>query len=216
MPLTSESDDHDHESGSTATPLRDDAFEMTDGEKISTIAQHFAAIMHTLGLDLEDDSLKDTPQRVAKMYVTELFAGLHPDRKPAVSMFENGYKYNEMLLERDIPFISHCEHHFVPIPGKAHIAYFSSGKVIGLSKLNRIVDYYARRPQVQERLTMQIGHELQAVLDTEDVAVVIDAAHMCVSMRGIKHAGTATVTGFYGGRFEQAATRQELLTLIKS
>ena len=204
-----------HMSASAVTPLRHGAFDMPDSEKVLSIAYHFRQIMHTLGLDLEDDSLKDTPMRVAKMYVNELFSGLHPDNKPTVSLFDNGYKYKEMLLEKHIPFISHCEHHFVPIPGKAHIAYFSSGKVIGLSKLNRIVDYYARRPQVQERLTVQIGQELQAVLDTKDVAVIIDAAHMCVSMRGIKHEGTTTVTAFYGGRFEDAEVKQELLMHLK-
>ena len=205
----------EHVSAAAVTPVRQDAFDIPDSEKIHNIAFHFREIMHILGLDLEDDSLKDTPMRVAKMYVNELFSGLHPENKPAVSLFDNGYKYNEMLLEKHIPFISHCEHHFVPIPGKAHIAYFTSGKVIGLSKLNRIVDYYARRPQVQERLTVQIGQELQAVLNTKDVAVIIDAAHMCVSMRGIKHEGVTTVTGFYGGRFEHAEVKQELLMHLK-
>lgn len=196
------------------TPIRSDAFQLSDAEKIHEIAYHFREIMHTLGLDLTDDSLKGTPLRVAKMYVNEIFAGLKPENKPAVSLFENGYKYSEMLVEKSIPFVSNCEHHFVPIYGKVHVAYFSAGKVIGLSKINRIVHYYASRPQVQERLTMQIGKELQQVLGTADVAVMIDAAHMCVSMRGIKHEGASTVTSFYEGKFADAEARNEFLKYV--
>ncbi len=204
----------DHIFTGVDTPMRPDAFEMSDSEKVQNIAYHFAEIMHTLGLDLTDDSLKGTPMRVAKMYVKEIFSGLNPDNKPKIALFENKYKYNQMLVEKDITLFSNCEHHFVPIYGKAHIAYISSGKVIGLSKLNRIVQYYAKRPQVQERLTMQIGRELQQILGTTDVAVIIDARHMCVSTRGIEDTSSATVTAFYDGKFNNDETRKELLAYI--
>ena len=204
----------EHLSTGIETPLRPDAFAMSDEEKIQTIEKHFRAIMETLGLDLTDDSLKGTPQRVAKMYVQEIFSGLNPALKPQPALFENKYQYNQMLVEKDITFYSNCEHHFVPIIGKAHLAYISSGKVIGLSKLNRIVNYYARRPQVQERLTMQIARELQRILQTEDVAVLIDAKHLCVSSRGIKDNSSATVSSFYGGKFQEEATRAEFLKYI--
>jgi GTP cyclohydrolase IA len=171
--------------------------------------------METLGLDLTDDSLKGTPKRVAKMYVQEIFSGLDPANKPKVALFENKYQYNQMLLEKDITFYSNCEHHFVPIFGKAHVAYISNGKVIGLSKLNRIVQYFAKRPQVQERMTMQIARELQKILQTEDVAVIIDAKHLCVSSRGVQDNNSATVTSFYGGKFEKEAARQELFKYIE-
>lgn len=204
----------DHIFTGVDTPMRPDAFEINDSEKVQNIAYHFAEIMHTLGLDLTDDSLKGTPMRVAKMYVKEIFSGLNPDNKPKIALFENKYKYNQMLVEKDITLFSNCEHHFVPIYGKAHIAYVSSGKVIGLSKLNRIVQYYAKRPQVQERLTMQIGRELQQILGTTDVAVIIDARHMCVSTRGIEDTSSATVTAFYDGKFNNDETRKELLAYI--
>lgn len=204
----------DHITGSMETPLRPDAFEMNDQLKIELIANHFKEIMHVLGLDLQDDSLKGTPERVAKMYVKEIFSGLNPANKPKARLFENKFRYNEMLIEKDITFFSNCEHHFVPIFGKAHVAYISTGKVIGLSKINRIVQYFAKRPQVQERLTVQIASELKKVLNTEDVAVVLDAAHMCVSSRGINDPNSRTVTSCYSGKFQQDKTRQEFLRLI--
>jgi GTP cyclohydrolase I len=197
------------------TPLRPDAFVMEDAEKIEVITEHFRAIMHTLGLDLTDDSLKGTPKRVAKMYVQEIFKGLNPKHRPVVTMFENRYAYSEMLIERDITLYSHCEHHFVPIIGKVHVAYFSSGKVVGLSKINRIVQHYAKRPQVQERLTVQIGEELKRSLATEDVAVMIDATHLCVSSRGINDTNTSTITTFFSGRFNEDMTRQQFVFAVK-
>jgi GTP cyclohydrolase I len=201
----------DHISTGIETPMRPGAFDLTDAEKIHTIEHHFAEIMHTLGLDLTDDSLKGTPLRVAKMYVKEIFSGLNPENKPKIALFDNKYKYNQMLIERDITLFSNCEHHFVPIYGKAHIGYISGGKVIGLSKLNRLVQYFGKRPQVQERLTMQIGRELQDILETNDVAVVIDAKHMCVSSRGITDTNSATVTSFYDGQFLNEKTKSEFL-----
>jgi GTP cyclohydrolase I len=197
------------------TPLRVNAFVLSDDEKISIIKKHFTGIMQTLGLDLTDDSLRGTPARVAKMYVKEIFAGLNPMHKPKISLFENNYQYNQMLLEKNITLYSNCEHHFVPIIGKAHIAYISSGKVIGLSKLNRIVQYFAQRPQVQERLTIQIANELKAILNTEDVAVVIDASHLCVASRGIKDVNSSTVTAEYGGAFLDPEKKNEFLSYIK-
>ena len=147
-------------------------------DKIDRIEEHFTVIMQYLGLDLTDDSLIETPKRVAKMYIEEIFNGLNPANEPKVALFENKYGYKEMLIEKNISFYSNCEHHFVPIMGKTHIAYISSGQVIGLSKLNRIVQYYAKRPQVQERLTMQIAKHLQKVLKTDHVAIFIDAKHL--------------------------------------
>ena len=191
----------DHIYTGLETPMRANAFELSDEEKKNKIADLFAQIMDVMGLDLDDDSLKGTPNRVAKMYIDEIFSGLNPANKPKVALFDNKYQYNQMLVEKNITFYSNCEHHFVPIIGKAHIAYISSGKVIGLSKLNRIVQYYAKRPQVQERLTNQIAAELTEILQTEDVAVIIDAKHLCVSSRGIKDDTSATVTSFYGGVF---------------
>lgn len=204
----------EHISTSIDTPLLAHAFEMSDAKKITKIAFHFKEIMEIMGLDLSDDSLKGTPNRVAKMYIQEIFSGLNPANKPKVALFENKYKYNQMLVEKDITFFSNCEHHFVPIFGKAHLAYISSGKVIGLSKLNRIVNYFAKRPQVQERLTMQIAAELQSILATEDVAVILDAKHLCVSSRGIKDNSSATVSSFYGGKFNTEAVKQEFLKYI--
>lgn len=196
------------------TPLRPDAFEQDDALKIELIAKHFKEIMNILGLDLTDDSLQGTPQRVAKMYVNEIFSGLNPENKPSMRLFDNKYQYNEMILEKDITFYSHCEHHFVPIIGKAHVAYQSGGKIIGLSKLNRIVQYYANRPQVQERLTIQIANELKQALDTEDVAVVLEADHLCVAMRGIQDVNSSTVTAQYYGAFTEESKKQEFLKLI--
>lgn len=203
-----------HIGTSTETPLRPDAFEKDDDLKIELIEKHFKEIMHILGLDLNDDSLKGTPHRVAKMYVQEIFSGLKPENKPKAKLFENKYKYEEMLVEKNITFYSNCEHHFVPIVGKAHVAYISNGYVIGLSKINRIVQYFAKRPQVQERLTMQIANELKTVLKTEDVAVVIDAAHMCVSSRGVQDVNSLTVTSFYGGKFAEEQKKKEFLDYL--
>lgn len=206
---------NDHIGSSTETPLRADAFKKSDAEKIEAIKKDVAHIMDTLGLDLTDDSLKGTPNRVAKMFVKEIFGGLHPDRKPTASTFDNKYKYNEMLVEKNITVYSTCEHHLLPIVGKAHIGYISKGTVVGLSKMNRIVDYYAKRPQVQERLTMQIVKELQEVLGTEDVACVIDAKHLCVNSRGIRDIDSSTVTSEFGGAFKKLETRREFLDYIK-
>ncbi len=204
----------EHVATSTETPIRPDAFEMNDAAKIQKIESHFREIMHTLGLDLTDDSLKGTPKRVAKMYVQEIFKGLNPANKPAIALFENKYKYNQMLVEKNITLYSNCEHHFVPIIGVAHVAYIAKSKVIGLSKLNRIVQYYAQRPQVQERLTMQIANELKSLLGVEDVAVVIDAQHLCVSSRGVKDVNSSTITSEYCGKFLDADTRAEFLKYI--
>ena len=205
----------DHIGSSAETPLRPDAFELSDIEKIASIKKDVQNIMLTLGLDLTDDSLKGTPNRVAKMFVQEIFSGLHPDRKPKASTFDNKYKYNEMLVEKNITLYSTCEHHLLPIVGKAHIAYISNGSVVGLSKMNRIVDYYAKRPQVQERLTIQIVNELQRVLNTEDVACVIDAKHLCVNSRGIRDIDSSTITSEFGGAFKKAEIRREFLDYIK-
>jgi GTP cyclohydrolase I len=199
---------------SLETPLKEDAFELSDEEKKRRIAKHFEQIMDVLGLDLSDDSLKGTPKRVAKMYVDEIFSGLNPANKPKVALFDNKYQYNQMLVEKNITLFSNCEHHFVPIMGVAHVAYISSGKVIGLSKLNRIVQYYAKRPQVQERLTNQIANELMKTLDTQDVAVIIDAKHLCVSSRGIEDNSSSTVTTFYGGKFNNPEKIRELQSYI--
>ena len=204
----------EHFSTSADTPLRADAFDMDDKTKMLKIEEHFREIMNVLGLDLTDDSLRGTPKRVAKMYVQEIFSGLNPKNKPEIALFENKYKYKEMLVEKDITFYSNCEHHFVPIFGKAHVAYISNGQVIGLSKINRVVQYFARRPQVQERLTIQIAEELKRVLNTEDVAVVIDAVHLCVSSRGVQDNDSKTVTSHFGGKFNDEASRREFFTYI--
>jgi len=204
----------DHVGTSLDTPLSPDAFDLTDNEKMDKISFHFMKIMETLGLDLTDDSLKGTPNRVAKMFVKEIFHGLDPRNKPEATLFENKFNYEEMLVEKDIKVHSYCEHHFVPIIGKAHVAYISSGKVIGLSKINRIVDYYSRRPQVQERLTLQIAEELKKILETEDVAVVIDSAHMCVITRGVQDVNSTTVTSSYNGKFKDLEVKNEFLSHI--
>ncbi len=205
---------NDHVGSSQDTPMRSDAFVLDDDEKIARIQKNVREIMLTLGLDLEDDSLSGTPKRVAKMYVKEIFGGLHPDRKPKASTFDNKYKYGEMLVEKNITLYSTCEHHLLPIVGRAHVAYISNGTVVGLSKMNRIVDYYAKRPQVQERLNIQIVKELQKVLGTEDVACVIDAKHLCVNSRGIRDIESSTVTAEYGGQFRQDQLRREFLAYI--
>ena len=204
-----------HVSSSDDTPLRNDAFDITDEEKIRIISSHFREIMNTLGLDLNDDSLKGTPRRVAKMFVKEIFSGLNSKNKTAIALFENKYRYDQMLVEKNITLYSNCEHHFVPIVGKAHIAYISSGKIIGLSKLNRLVQYFSQRPQVQERLTMQIANELKTILETESVAIVIDAVHLCVSSRGVQDTNSSTVTTYYSGKFKQEDTKNEFLALIR-
>ncbi|MDW3648016.1 MAG: GTP cyclohydrolase I FolE [Bacteroidia bacterium] len=204
-----------HVATSTDTPLKPDAFEMDDDKKIELIEAHFSEIMDILGLDLTDDSLSGTPRRVAKMYVKEIFSGLNPANKPEARMFENKYQYNQMLIEKDITFYSNCEHHFVPIYGKAHVAYISNGMVVGLSKLNRIVQYFAKRPQVQERMTMQIVKELKEALNTEDVAVIIDAKHMCVCSRGVKDVNSSTITAEYSGKFKNFETKKEFLSLLE-
>ena len=204
-----------HLSTSEDTPLRDDAFDLSDGEKIEIIEKRVADILYTLGMDMTDDSLKGTPNRVAKMYVSEIFSGLNPKNKPKASTFDNKYKYGEVLVEKNITLYSTCEHHLLPIVGKAHIAYISNGNVVGLSKMNRIVQYYAQRPQVQERLTIQIVRELQNVLNTKDVACVIDAKHLCVNQRGIKDISSSTVTCEFGGVFKNESKKQEFLDYIK-
>ena len=205
-----------HEFFSLKTPLRKDAFDKSDNEKIKNIQKHFRKRVDELGLDLEDDSISGTPYRVAKMYVKEIFSGLDPDNKPKISLFENKYNYNKMLIEKNINLNSTCEHHFLPITGKAHVSYISSGKVIGLSKLNRIVKYYSQRPQVQERLTTQIYNELKEVLDTESVMVVVEAKHLCVSSRGIKDYTSSTITEMYGGDFNIYNKRDEFYKLLNS
>jgi GTP cyclohydrolase IA len=218
QPLESLDDDSDdnHFMSSIETPLRADAFELSDEVKIDRIEKHFRDIMNILGLDLTDDSLNGTPRRVAKMYVKEVFSGLNPKNRPTARLFENKYKYDQMLVEKDITFYSHCEHHFVPIYGKAHVAYFSNGKVIGLSKINRIVQYFSKRPQVQERLTVQIGKEIERVLHTQDVGVVVDANHMCVASRGVGDTNSKTGTAYFSGKFKDQNVKREFLNYINS
>jgi len=204
-----------HIGSSTENPIRKDAFDLSDKEKISLIQDDVKRMLETLGMDLSDDSMKGTPLRVAKMFVNEIFDGLHPDKKPKASVFKNNYKYGEMLVEKNITLYSTCEHHLLPIVGRAHVAYISNGTVIGLSKMNRIVDYFAKRPQVQERLTMQIVEELQNALGTKDVACVIDAKHLCVNSRGIRDIESSTVTSEFGGKFKEASIKREFLDYIK-
>lgn len=205
----------DHIGTSVDTPLRADAFKLSDAEKIERIEGHFRQIMDVLGLDLSDDSLSGTPRRVAKMYVQEIFKGLNPAARPEARTFDNKYRYNEMLVEKNITLNSTCEHHFLPIIGRAHVAYISSGQVIGLSKINRIVDHYAKRPQVQERLSRQIAEDLKEALNTEDVAVVIEAKHLCVSSRGIEDESSSTVTADYHGAFRDPSVRDEFLSYLR-
>ena len=204
-----------HIGTSAQNPVRKDAFDTTDEEKIEKIKKDVESILQTLAMDLTDDSIKGTPNRVAKMFVKEIFGGLNPAKKPKASTFDNNYKYGEMLVEKNITLYSTCEHHLLPIIGRAHVAYISSGRVIGLSKMNRIVEHYAKRPQVQERLTMQIVQELQQALGTDDVACVIDAKHLCVNSRGIKDIESSTVTSEFGGKFKEESTRREFLDYIK-
>lgn len=214
--MNDELNDHDHLSASRQTPLKADAFVLSEEQKIEKIQEHVAAILDILGMDLTDDSLKGTPKRVAKAYVKEIFGGLNPERRPSASTFENKYEYGEMLVEKNITLYSTCEHHLLPIIGKAHIAYISNGNVVGLSKMNRIVDYYAKRPQVQERLTLQVIEELQRILKTENVACIIDAKHLCVNSRGIRDVASSTVTAEYGGVFKTNETlRKEFLSYIQ-
>ena len=205
----------DHLYTGLKTPIKKDAFKLSDEEKKQKIEVLFSKIMDVIGLDLTDDSLKGTPKRVAKMYIDEIFSGINPKNKPKVALFDNKYQYNQMLVEKNITFYSNCEHHFVPIIGKAHIAYISSGRVIGLSKINRIVQYFAKRPQVQERLTNQIAEELKIILNTEDIAVIIDAKHLCVSSRGIKDDTSTTVTSYFGGKFNKQDKIVELQNTLK-
>lgn len=204
-----------HIASSAQNPVRSDAFVLTDDQKIDLIRKDVHNILQTLGMDLTDDSMQGTPNRVAKMFVQELFGGLNPATKPKASVFENPYKYGEMLVEKNITVYSTCEHHLLPIIGRAHVAYISNGTVIGLSKMNRIVEHFAKRPQVQERLTMQIVQELQKALNTQDVACIIDAKHLCVNSRGIKDIESSTVTSEFGGRFKEETVRRELLDYIK-
>ena len=216
LPIRPLEEDEDHPISSYETPMRPDAFELSDEEKIEKIENHFREIMTVLGLDLNDDSLSGTPKRVAKMFVKEAFSGLNPVNRPTTKLFENKYKYDQMLVEKEITFFSHCEHHFVPIYGKAHVGYFSSGKVIGLSKINRFVQYFAKRPQVQERLTVQIGKELERVLKTSDIAVVIDANHMCVASRGVGDTNSKTGTAYFSGKFKDENVKREFLNYINT
>lgn len=212
--LTDDDIGDDHLMTSLETPMRADAFELSAEEKMTRIEHHFREIMLTMGLDLSDDSLKGTPKRVAKMYIQEIFSGLNPKNKPKVALFDNKYGYNEMLVEKDITFYSNCEHHFVPIIGKAHIAYIAKDKVIGLSKLNRVVQYFAKRPQVQERLTMQVAHHLCSILGTDDIAIIMDAHHLCVSSRGVQDVNSSTITAYYGGVFLKEAKKHEFLQYL--
>lgn len=208
-------DADDHFSATVETPIREDAFDLSDKEKMVRIEKDVANILDTLGMDMTDDSLRGTPRRVAKMFVQEIFGGLNPKNLPKLSTFENKYEYGQMLVEKNITLYSTCEHHLLPIVGKAHIAYISNGNVIGLSKMNRIVDYYARRPQVQERLTRQIVQALQSALGTKDVACVIDAKHLCVNSRGIRDVDSSTVTSEFGGSFNNLEVKQEFLDYIR-
>jgi GTP cyclohydrolase I len=206
---------NNHIATSAQNPLRNDAFDLSDEDKINAIKKDVESILITLGMDLTDDSIKGTPNRVAKMFVKEIFGGLNPNKKPSSSTFQNNYKYGEMLVEKNITLYSTCEHHLLPIVGRAHVGYISNGTVVGLSKMNRVVDYFAKRPQVQERLTMQIVQELQKVLGTDDVACVIDAKHLCVNSRGIRDIESSTVTSEFGGKFKEEQTRREFLDYIR-
>jgi len=207
--------DQDHLSSNSDNPIRDDAFEISDDEKINVIQEKVRDILEILGMDLTDDSLKGTPLRVAKMYVNEIFGGLNPEKKPIPSTFKNKFKYGEMLVEKNITLYSTCEHHLLPIIGLAHVAYISNGTVVGLSKINRVVNYYSKRPQVQERLTIQVVNELQKILNTDDVACVIDAKHLCVNSRGISDKSSSTVTAEFGGKFKDSKFRRDFLDYIK-
>ena len=204
-----------HVATSAENPIRPDAFDISDEEKIVKIEKSVKDILHTLGMDLTDDSIQGTPKRVAKAFINEMFMGLNPKNKPTASTFDNNYNYGEMLVEKNIVLYSTCEHHLLPIIGRAHVAYISDGKVIGLSKMNRIVEYFSKRPQVQERLTMQIVQAMQEALGTEDVACVIDAKHLCVNSRGIKDIESSTVTSEFGGKFKEKETKKEFLQYLQ-
>jgi len=204
-----------HAATSAENPIRADAFDLSDKEKIAKIEASVKDILHTLGMDLTDDSIQGTPKRVAKAFINEMFMGLDPKNKPKASTFDNNYNYGEMLVEKNIVVYSTCEHHLLPIIGRAHVAYISDGKVIGLSKMNRIVEYFSKRPQVQERLTMQIVQAMQEALGTEDVACVIDAKHLCVNSRGIKDIESSTVTSEFGGKFKEKETKKEFLQYLQ-
>ncbi len=215
LKATFEEQGENHFSSNIDTPLKDDAFDMNEEEKMDIIADKFGEIMDTLGLDLSDDSLKGTPYRVAKMFVQEIFYGLNPANKPIMSLFDNKYQYDKFIIEKDITVKSTCEHHFLPIVGKAHVGYIANGKVIGLSKINRIVDFFARRPQVQERMTRQILEELKQDLNTEDVIVMVDAKHFCVTTRGIQDDESSTITMDYSGQFCDKEVRKEFLDSVR-
>ncbi|MBE7634445.1 GTP cyclohydrolase I FolE [Tenacibaculum finnmarkense] len=204
-----------HVGTSAKNPLRADAFDLSDQEKIAKIQESVKDILETLGMDLTDDSMQGTPKRVAKSFVNEIFMGLNPANMPKASTFENNYNYGEMLVEKNIVVYSTCEHHLLPIIGRAHVAYISGGRVIGLSKMNRLVEYFSKRPQVQERLTMQIVQAMQEALGTQDVACVIDAKHLCVNSRGIKDIESSTVTAEFGGKFKNKETKREFLNYLK-
>jgi len=204
-----------HVATSAENPIRPDAFDISDEEKIVKIEKSVKDILHTLGMDLTDDSIQGTPKRVAKAFINEMFMGLNPKNKPKASTFDNNYNYGEMLVEKNIVLYSTCEHHLLPIIGRAHVAYISGGKVIGLSKMNRIVEYFSKRPQVQERLTMQIVQAMQEALGTKDVACVIDAKHLCVNSRGIKDIESSTVTSEFGGKFKEKETKKEFLQYLQ-
>jgi GTP cyclohydrolase I len=196
------------------TPMKPNKWDRK--EKIDAIEGYFHQIMKTLGLDMSDDSLTDTPTRVAKMYVNEIFWGLDYDAFPKCTTVDNKMKYNEMVVERNVIVQSNCEHHFVVIDGLATVAYVPKNKVLGLSKINRIVEYFSKRPQIQERLTEQIFHALQFILETEDVAVMIDAQHYCVKSRGVEDTGSSTVTVRLGGGFKSdPAARNEFLSIAR-
>ena len=204
-----------HVATSAKNPIRLDAFDISNEEKIAKIEESVKDILHTLGMDLTDDSIQGTPKRVAKAFINEMFMGLDPKNKPKASTFDNNYNYGEMLVEKNIVLYSTCEHHLLPIIGRAHVAYISDGKVIGLSKMNRIVEYFSKRPQVQERLTMQIVQAMQEALGTKDVACVIDAKHLCVNSRGIKDIESSTVTSEFGGKFKEKETKKEFLQYLQ-
>lgn len=198
------------------TPTVESALNVESNIKIQGIEQNFTNIMLLLGLDLNDDSLMDTPKRVAKMFVNEIYWGLQTDNFPKCTVIDNKMGYDEMVIEKDITLMTNCEHHFVVIDAKAHVAYIPKDKVLGLSKLNRIVEYFARRPQVQERIAEQIYHALSFILGTDDVAVVIEGVHYCVKSRGVEDHNSFTLTAKLGGCFKsEPDCRAEFMSLIK-
>lgn len=206
----------DHNGGSNSevfidNPLRPNAFSISDEGKIEQLTAKYGEIIDILGLDRNDDSLKDTPKRIAKMYINEIFSGLNPKNEPTIKLFRNNYKYDSPLVELNIPFISFCEHHFLPITGIANLAYIPKDYVIGLSKLHRLVKYYARRPQLQERLTQQVFSGLSKVLRTDDIGIAIKANHGCISCRGVDDQGSRTITSCFGGALKNDTSLQALL-----